>query len=163
MHKTVPRRYAGRQSAVCLAVIALTSVLVTDATARPEGPPATVCGTVLFKGPPGATVTQFLYPGQYEMSRRLQAEARPGGIPYVLQFQQSCSNGGVVVTLSSRSPLQVYSVARLADHRLAAIAVIPRREGVVRVTAHRPHKQQTVVTIHIAPPDGSDQGDHIRT
>ena len=109
----------------------------TAVQANPGGgaPPVVICGQTLYDAPLGAITDDFFRAGHYELTRRLQANTA-GGIPRILDFVTSCKTG-VSVSFKPSRDLVIYSVARTEDHRIAAVAVIARRAGVVQVVVVR--------------------------
>jgi hypothetical protein len=106
-------------------------------------PPVVVCGQTLW--PRGFDPHDFTRPGRYPLANPLYI--RPQA-PTFLRFVSSCA-AGVTVNLKPRNGLRIEREAFAKDGKLAAIGVIPRRVGTVRIIVGRPHERTTVVVVHI--------------
>ena len=111
-------------------------------------------------GAAGPVTDSFPQPGRYKLTGGLQMGVTP--LPKVLTFGTSCQTG-VNLTFLPRGRVKVYSEARTADHKIAALALQGARPGRMQLVVTRQNGQKTIITIHVYPLAPYDHGNVVKT
>lgn len=166
----VPRRLIDRLTyanvVAALMVVVVSSAFASSASFAEElqpvrngAPPVVVCGQTLYSGAVGPVTDDFTQPGRYALSGGLEAQV---ALPKILDFVTSCQIG-VSVKFKPRNGLTIFSEARTEDHKLAALALVAHRPGVVRIIVTRHEGQTTIVVVHVRPAERYDHGNKVET